>query len=83
MDFLTEKAQEENTSLYETLKKYVEDPLFKTTKASDFIELIEYFTKDSEGKQVSEVLSAILDESGYEKMLRTEGSQERLTIWQS
>lgn len=78
MDFLTEKAQEENTSLYETLKKYVEDPLFKTTKASDFIDLIEYFTKDSEGKQVSEVLSAILDESGYEKMLRTEGSQERL-----
>lgn len=78
MDFLTEKAQEENTSLYETLKKYVEDPLFKKTKAGDFIELIEYFTKDSEGKQVSEVLSAILDESGYEKMLRTEGSQERL-----
>ncbi len=78
MDFLTEKAQEENTSLYETLKKYVEDPLFKTTKAGDFIDLIEYFTKDSEGKQVSEVLSAILDESGYEKMLRTEGSQERL-----
>ena len=78
MDFLTEKAQEENTSLYETLKKYAEDPLFKTTKAGDFIDLIEYFTKDSEGKQVSEVLSAILDESGYEKMLRTEGSQERL-----
>lgn len=78
MDFLTEKAQEENTSLYETLKKYVEDPLFKKTKAGDFIDLIEYFTKDSEGKQVSEVLSAILDESGYEKMLRTEGSQERL-----
>lgn len=78
MDFLTEKAQEENTSLYETLKKYVEDPLFKNTKAGDFIDLIEYFTKDSEGKQVSEVLSAILDESGYEKMLRTEGSQERL-----
>lgn len=78
MDFLTEKAQEENTSLYETLKKYVEDPLFKKTKAGDFIDLIEYFTKDSQGKQVSEVLSAILDESGYEKMLRTEGSQERL-----
>lgn len=78
MDFLTEKAQEENTSLYETLKKYAEDPLFKKTKAGDFIDLIEYFTKDSEGKQVSEVLSAILDESGYEKMLRTEGSQERL-----
>ena len=27
---------------------------------------------------MSEVLSALLNESGYEKMLRTEGSQERL-----
>lgn len=78
MDFLTEKAEEEHMTLYETLKKHVEDPLFKKTKAGDFIELIEYFAKDSMGRQVSEVLSAILDESGYEKMLRTEGSQERL-----
>ena len=30
------------------------------------------------GRPVSEVLSALLNESGYEKMLRTEGSQERL-----
>lgn len=78
MDFLTEKAEEEHMTLYETLKKHVEDPLFKKTKAGDFIELIEYFAKDSMGRQVSEVLSAILDESGYEEMLRTEGSQERL-----
>ena len=73
MDFLTEKAEEEHMTLYETLKKHVEDPLFKKTKAGDFIELIEYFAKDSMGRQVSEVLSAILDESGYEEMLRTEG----------
>lgn len=78
MDFLTEKAEEEHMTFYETLKKHVEDPLFKKTKAGDFIELIEYFAKDSMGRQVSEVLSAILDESGYEEMLRTEGSQERL-----
>ncbi|MEE3453203.1 ATP-dependent helicase [Dialister sp.] len=78
MEFLQQKAKEENLSLYETLQKYIDDPVFKRTKAGDFIELIEYFTKDSVGRQVSEVLSAILDESGYEKMLRTEGSQERL-----
>lgn len=60
------------------MKLNLEDPLFKKTKAADFIELIEYFAKDSQGKPVSEVLSAILDESGYEEMLRTEGSQERL-----
>lgn len=57
MDFLTEKAEEEHMTLYETLKKHVEDPLFKKTKAGDFIELIEYFAKDSMGRQVSEVLS--------------------------
>ena len=78
MDFLTQKAEEEHISLYEALKLNLEDPLFKKTKAADFIELIEYFAKDSQGKPVSEVLSAILDESGYEEMLRTEGSQERL-----
>lgn len=78
MEFLQQKAKEESLTLYETLKKYIDDPIFKRTKAGDFIELIEYFTKDSIGRQVSEVLSAILDESGYEKMLRTEGSQERL-----
>lgn len=78
MDFLTEKAEEGHMTLYEALKQNMEDPLFKKTKAADFIELIDTFAKDSEGKPVSEVLSAILDESGYEKMLRTEGSQERL-----
>lgn len=78
MDFLTEKAEEGHMTLYEALKQNMEDPLFKKTKAADFIELIEYFAKDSMGRQVSEVLSAILDESGYEEMLRTEGSQERL-----
>ena len=78
MEFLQKKAEEENLTLYETMRKYIEDPIFKRTKAGDFIELIEYFTKDSAGKPVSEVLSAILDESGYERMLRTEGSQERL-----
>lgn len=78
MDFLTEKAEEGHMTLYEALKQNMEDPLFKKTKAMGFIELIEYFAKDSMGRQVSEVLSAILDESGYEEMLRTEGSQERL-----
>ena len=33
------------------------------------------FSSDCSGRSVSEVLSAILHESGYEAMLRTEGSQ--------
>ena len=48
------------------------------TKAHDFVALIEQFATDYDGRPVSEVLAALLDASGYERMLRTEGSQERL-----
>lgn len=40
--------------------------------------LIEGLSTECEGRPVSEVLSAVLNESGYEMMLRTEGSQDRL-----
>ena len=78
MEFLQKAAEEEGTTLYEALKKHREEDMFKRTKAGEFIDLIEYFTKDSVGRPVSEVLSSLLDRSGYERMLRTEGSQERL-----
>ena len=40
--------------------------------------LIDTFTDSYEGRPISDLLSQILNESGYEKALRTEGSQERL-----
>ncbi len=43
-----------------------------------FVSLIEGLSTECEGRPVSEVLSAVLNESGYEMMLRTEGSQDRL-----
>lgn len=52
--------------------------IFKGTKAAQFWSLIETFSTGSSGRPVSEVLAAILDESGYERMLRTEGAQDRL-----
>src|SRR5699024_9036953 len=56
----------------------MDEPIFKGTRAASFLSLIDGFSDGYEGRPVSEVLSAILNESGYEKMLRTEGSQERL-----
>lgn len=76
--FLEETAERENTSLYEALVRHLDEPTFKGTKAHDFVALIEQFATDYDGRPVSEVLAALLDESGYERMLRTEGSQERL-----
>ena len=78
MEFLEQYAADHGLSLYGALKATLEDEIFKGTKAARFVRLIDRFSVSFEGQPVSEVLSAILHESGYEEMLRTEGSQERL-----
>lgn len=78
MAFLQEYAGRQGCSLYQALRDNLEDPIFKGTRARQFAALIERFSAGYGERPVSEVLSAILDESGYERMLRTEGSQERL-----
>lgn len=78
MAFLREMAEATKMSLYETLVRYIDNDIFKGTRAGQFIALIERFSSDYSGRPVSEVLSAVLNESGYETALRTEGSQERL-----
>ena len=78
MAFLREMAEATKMSLYETLVRYIDNDIFKGNRAGQFIALIERFSSDYSGRPVSEVLSAVLDESGYETALRTEGSQERL-----
>ncbi len=78
MKFLEEFAAEHNCSLYEALRFTAEDDIFKRTKAQQFIRLIERFSDSYADRPISELLADILDKSGYEEALRTEGSQERL-----
>jgi len=78
MAFLRDYAAQKNCTLYEALRESLEDELMKNTKAASFVNLVETFSAGYAGMQVSEVLSALLDQSGYERSLRTEGSQERL-----
>ena len=78
MAFLQEYVDKHGCSLYQALLDTLDDPIFKGTKAQQFISLVEVFAGGYDGRPVSEVLSAILNESGYEKMLRTKGDQERL-----
>ena len=77
MAFLEETAEKENCTLYQALRKNLDDDLFKRTKAKEFVELVETFAGRTD-ESVTELLAAILDVSGYERLLRTEGSQERL-----
>ena len=71
-------AAEHDCSLYQALQENLEEDLFRNTRARQFIALVEDLSAQAEGRPVSEVLTAVLQESGYERMLRTEGSQERL-----
>ena len=78
MKFLEDYTEEYGGTLYQALVKNIDNEIFKGTQAADFISMIEKFASTYEDKTISEVLISILHESGYEKMLRTEGSQERL-----
>ena len=78
MQFLREYAETHGCSLYSALVKNLDAEIFKGTKAGSFVSLIEKYAGIYPQMPVSELLSAILDESGYEKMMRTEGGQTRL-----
>ena len=78
MKRLEQTSAEQGCSLYQALRLLLDDEDFKRTKARSFVTLIDRYAQEYSGRQVSELLTAILNESGYEEMLRTEGSQERL-----
>ncbi|MDO4621895.1 MAG: 3'-5' exonuclease [Eubacteriales bacterium] len=78
MEFLEQYAEKKHCSLYQALTETIDHEIFRGTQAARFLQLIEYFSAGYADRPVSEVLADILNKSEYEKMLRTEGSQERL-----
>ncbi len=78
MAFLRTWADEHACTLFQALEQTIDEEIFERTKAKQFLGLVRRFRSSVEGRSVSEILAALLDESGYERMLRTEGSQERL-----
>ena len=78
MKFLRTYAEGNNTSLYQALCDNLESATMKGTGAARFVELVERYSAEAEKRPASELLADLLDKSGYEQALRTEGSQERL-----
>ncbi|MEQ8235447.1 MAG: UvrD-helicase domain-containing protein [Syntrophomonadaceae bacterium] len=76
--FLQNYAEQNNCSLYNALERTIDNEIFRSTKAKRFLAVMERFSSIYQEMPISELLSAVLDQSGYESMLRTEGSQERL-----
>ena len=76
--FLKAYADAKGCSLYEALKANMEDALIAGTKAEEFVQLIEKYRTLTATMKLSEIVTKILNESGYEAMLRQAGEQERL-----
>lgn len=78
MKMLKEYAESHHVTLYQALKENLDMDLFTGTKAKEYVDLIDYFSTHMDDSPVSKILTDMLDRSGYEKMLRTEGAQDRL-----
>ena len=76
--FLEKYAEENGLTLYDSLKRTVDDPIFKGTAAPAFLELMDELSRNPDRKSISELMAEVIHKSGYEEVLRTEGSQERL-----
>jgi DNA helicase-2/ATP-dependent DNA helicase PcrA len=76
--FLKEYAEAHKCTLYEALQNTIDEDIFKKTKAKNFIMVIEKYKAVFEHMKLSELLNGILNDSGYEALLRTNGEQERL-----
>ena len=78
MAFLEQYSRDNGCSLYMALNENLESETIKGTGAKGFIDVIEKYAEDYEGIPVSELLAKVLEDTGYEEMLRTEGAQDRL-----
>lgn len=78
MKFLRQYAEGNGVSLYRALCDNLDNAIMKGTKAAEFVGLVERYAAQAESRPASELLADLLDKSGYELALRTEGSQERL-----
>lgn len=75
---LKEYAQSHECSLYTALLDNLDTELFRRSKALEYARMIEKYRAIFEGMDLTELLTGVLSESGYEAMLRSSGEEDRL-----
>ena len=71
-------AEANRCTLYESLLKLLETESFRRSRAKDYVYLIEKYRAIYEAMDLTDLLSGILQDSGYERALRESGEEERL-----
>lgn len=75
---LKEYASLHQCTLYEALAANLDSTLFRRCHAKEYVRMIEKFRAIYDGMDITDLLSELLAESGYEQMLRSSGEEERL-----
>lgn len=83
MAFLREWADEHECTLYEALEQTIDDEIFKRTKAKQLLALVERFRGQFEGRAVSDVMAAVLNESGYDRCCAPREAKSGSIMWLS
>lgn len=80
LEFLQQRQDENQKSLYVNLKENLENPIFNKTKAKEFVDLIEKYSEKVKVNDFGlfDLFDGLIKESKYEEMLMTAGDQERL-----
>ncbi|MBE6034936.1 MAG: hypothetical protein E7222_09610 [Clostridiales bacterium] len=78
IDFLKDYAETYNCTLFNALKNNMDNQLIIKSEARSFVELIEKYQKIYKEMKITDLLMAMMNDSGYEAMLRESGQDERL-----
>ena len=75
---LKEYGELNRCSLYDALIANLESDLFRRSRAKEYVRMIEKYRAIFDGMDLTDLLAGIMNESGYEQMLRSSGEEERL-----
>lgn len=78
LSFIRAQAEADNATMYDTMKKHIDNLIFKGSGAREFVRIIENMKEYAETAQVSELLQRLLLETGYEQYIRESGEMDRL-----
>ena len=76
--YLKDYAALRGMSLYEALLENLETELFRKSRAVEYARMIEKYRAIYQTMDLTDLLTEILTESGYEAMLRLSGEEDRL-----
>ena len=78
ISYLKDYAAMRNLSLYDALLENLDTDLFRKSRAVEYARMIEKYRAIYQSMDLTDLLSGILSDSGYEAMLRLSGEEDRL-----